>query len=401
MEEHAGLPSLKPWFDTVIVRFGGEIGIKAAWTRKLYERRLIANIKAALKRHSISYAQFVRKFGRLYIKTGQPEEVALELSRIFGIASTSPATETTSDLNNIVDISLKLAKSRLKKEQSLAVRCHRVGKHPYTSQEVCSQVGETLLTKLPSLKLSIDLTQPDLALNIEVREDKAYVFTDIIKAVGGLPVGTQPKLMCLLKGDMSSAVACWMTMKRGCPPILINFQEDADAERNLKRALEASQKLLEWAIGFPRRLYVVEPSREFVLAIEKHPSELRDLLSRRFMRHVAGHLAHRWGAEGIVTGDSLRNGAFQSLHVFRIENEATGDYPVYRPVLGLDSQEIAETASRIGFEAATSQKTNEKPATKMTEEDRIDLEDVKRIEEDVGIDTMVEASLKSMKTLKV
>jgi len=396
-----GLPSPKLWFDTVIVRFGGEIGIKAAWTRKLYERRLIANIKAALKHHSISYAQFVRKFGRLYIKTCQPEEAAVELSRVLGIASASQAAETTSDLNNIANVSLKLAESRLDKEQSLAVRCHRVGEHPYTSQKVCSQVGETLLAKLSNLKVFIDLNHPDLKLNIEVREDKAYVFTDIIKAVGGLPVGTQPKLVCLLKGDTSSAVACWMTMKRGCPPILVNFREDADAETNLKRALGASQKLLEWAIGFPRRLYVVELKRESRLAMERHPSELRSLLRRRFMLRAARHLAQRWGAEGIVTGDSIRKGAFQSLHAFRIEDEAAGDYPVYRPVLGLDSQEIAETASRIGFEVTTSQKISEKPVAEMAGEGGIDLDDVKRIEEEVGIETMVEASLKSMKALKV
>jgi len=395
------LPSPKLWFDTVIVRFGGEIGIKAAWTRKLYERRLIANIKATLKHHSISYAQFVRKFGRLYIKTCQPEEVAVELGRVLGIASTSPAAETTSDLNNIANVSLKLAESRLEKEQSLAVRCHRVGEHPYTSQEVCSQVGETLSTKLSNLKVSIDLTHPDLTLNIEVREDKAYVFTDIIKAIGGLPLGTQPKLVCLLNGDISSAVACWMAMKRGCPAILVNFREDADAERNFKRALGASRKLLEWAIGFPRRLYVMEPRRESLLALERHPSQLRNLLCQRFMLHVARHLAQRWGAEGIVTGDTIRKGASQSLHAFRIEDEAAGGYPVYRPVLGLDSQEIAETASRIGFKVAMPQKTNEKPAARIIVEGRIDLEDVKRIEEDVDVETMVEASLKSMKALKV
>ncbi len=343
----------------------------------------------------------MRKFGRVYIKTNQPEEAARKLSRVFGIASTSPATETTSSLSNIAKLSVKLAKTRLKREQSFAIRCHRVGKHTYTSQEVCSRVGRTLLTKLPDFKLRVDLTRPNLVLNIEVREDKAYLFTDTIKAAGGLPLGTQPKLVCLLNGDISSTVSCWMTMKRGCPPVLINLQKTAEEATSLRRVLEASQKLLDWAIGFPRTLYVVELRREFLLTIRKHPSEIRNLLCQRFMLNVARRLAQRWKAEGIVTGDSLRKGVFPSLHAFRISDEAAGDYPVHRPVVALGSQEIAEIARLISLTTATIQETNKEPESKTTGKRRTDLEDIKRIEEEIDIEKMVEESLKTLKALKV
>src|SRR3989304_6825026 len=117
-EELANLSELR--YDTVVVRFGGEIGIKADWTRRLYERRLITNIKAVLREHVISYSAFVRKFGRLYIKTKQAEETAEKLTRDFGISSLSPALETTSDLNDILNVSTRLAASGFKKAKSFA-----------------------------------------------------------------------------------------------------------------------------------------------------------------------------------------------------------------------------------------------------------------------------------------
>jgi len=396
------LPLSEPRFDTVIVRFGGEIGIKADWTRKLYERRLITNIKAVLKKHTISYAEFVRKFGRLYIKTAQAEETAEKLGRVFGVSSLSPALETTSNLNDILNLSIRLAGSRFKKGKSFAVRCHRVGKHPYTSQDVCRQVGHNILTQLPQLNLRVDLTHPEQTLHVEVREDRAYVFTDTIKGAGGLPLGTQPKIVCLLRDDTSSAVACWMTMKRGCPAILVHFENGMLTNRlGVERIKDTAQRLMEWSTGFPRTLYVMQLGRNFQRLSQKHSPELSSLLCKRSMLYVAQGIAKMKNAEGIVTGDSLGKQASQTLHAFRIQDEAAKDYPIYRPLLGLDAPDIEEIAQKIGFEEATFHGVKSKVDVKEAQIPTIKLEIIKQVEKEMNIERIVEDALKSLKILKV
>jgi len=395
------LPQLK--FDTVIVRFGGEIGIKADWTRKLYERRLITNIKAVLKKHAISHTAFVRKFGRLYIKTMQAEEAAEKLTRVFGISSLSPALETISDLNNILNTSTRLASLRFKKGKSFAVRCHRIGTHAYTSQEVSRQLGSSILTQLPQLKLKVDLTHPDQVLHIEVREDKAYVFTDVFKGVGGLPLGTQPKLICLMKGDQSSAAACWMTMKRGCPSILVYFQEaERTSKSSLKKATSTAKRLMEWSTGFPRKLYVVRTKANFLKPAQDYPATLKSLLRKRLMLKIAQGLAKMKNAEGIVTGDTIqKKEAAQTLHAFRIQDEAAKDYPVYRPLLGLDPHEIEELAQKIGLEKTTPQKVRHRARTKKTQAAPIRLDDIKQIEKELNTQKTVDQAIKSSRVLEV
>lgn len=389
-------------FDTVVVRFAGEIGIKAAWTRKLYERRLIANIKAVLKHHNLSYTRIVRKFGRLYIKTSQAEETAEKLGRVFGVSSLSPALETTSNLNSIIDVSISTTRGKFKKGKSFAVRCHRVGKHSYTSQEVCRQVGHKILDSFPELDLQVDLTRPEQTLQIEVREDKAYVFTDTVKGVGGLPLGTQPKTLCLLKGDVFSMVACWMTMKRGSPPLLVHFENDTSPTKvNSERVLNTAQKLMEWSTGFPKNRYIIEYKKGFQKISQIQPPILNNLLFKRLMFRVAQSIARMKNAEGIVTGEMLGIKASQKLHIFKIEDEVAREYPIYRPLLGLDTSHIEEIARRIGLEETALYELESEEEISKARMPVLKLEDIKRTEKKLNIEKMVEEALKSLRVEKI
>jgi len=383
-------------FDTVIVRFGGEIGIKAAWTRKWYERRLIINFKAALKHHAIPYTEFVRKFGRLFVKTLQAQEAAEKLAKVFGVSSLSPASEISSDLNDILNASVSLASSRFRKEKTFAVRCRRVGKHPYTSQDVCRLIGQSILSGFPERHLQVDLTNPDQIVHIEIREHKAYVFTDIIKGVGGLPLGTQPKLICLLNADELSAAACWMTMKRGSPALFVYFENGASIDKfNLERTIRSAQKLMDWAIGYPRRLHVIECGQIFQRLAQEHSSELSNVLCKRLMLRIAQRIAENEAAEGILAGGMLGKKGSQTLHALRIQEEAVQGYPIYRPLIGLDINEIEEIAQRIGLEKSMLPELEEAPKT------TLGLEEIREIEKELNINKMVEDALKSLKTLQV
>lgn len=378
------------------MRFGGEIGIKAAWTRKLYERRLITNIKAALKHHGIPYTEFVRKFGRLFVKTVQAEEAAEKLGEVFGVSSLSPASETTSDLNDVLNASVSLASSRFKKEKTFAVRCRRVGKHPYTSQDVCRLVGQRILTHLAYLRLQVDLANPDQTVQIEIREDKAYVFVDTIKGVGGLPLGTQPKLICLLNSDELSAAACWMTMKRGSPALFVYFENGTSTDNSdLQKATKSAQRLMNWAINYPRKLHIIEYGQGFQRFARRSSSKLSNILWKRLMLRIAQRIAEKETGEGIVTGDTLGKKRSQALHMLRIQDDAVQGYPVYRPLIGLDIHEIEEITQKIGLEKAMLSELEEVQKT------TIELEEVRQTEQELNIIKMVEDALKSLKTLQV
>jgi len=388
-----GLKQPPNHFDTVIIRLGGEIGIKAAWTRKLYERRLISNIKAVLKHHAIPYEALNRRFGRIYLKTSQAQSASKKLAKVFGISSVSPALETTSKLSDIIDKSVQIVGSTFRKRSSFAVRCRRVGKHNYTSQDVCREVGRRVLDAYSERGLRVDLKRPDVTLSVEVREDKAYISTEVMRGVGGLPLGAQPKVVCLLNGDINSPVACWMVMKRGCPILLLHFDETPFNKESINRALKAAKTLFEWAIGFPRRVYIVPYGPNLAQIEQNCPKKLKRVLSKRIMYRVAERVAEMEHAEGIVTGESFNEPAGEALHVLSLQDEAAKQFPVYRPLIGLYTTEIDELARKIGtFENSSGRRIKKR-------EKIIKLKEVKEAEARLNMDEMVEASLKSLRII--
>jgi len=386
----------EPRFDTVIVRLGGEIGIKAAWTRKLYERRLIGNIKAVLKHYAIQCEALNRKFGRLYLKTSQAQNASQKLARVFGISSVSPALETTSKLGDIIEKSVQIAGSTFRKGSSFAVRCRRVGRHTYTSQDVCREVGRQVLDTYSEHGLRVDLKSPDSALNVEVREDKAYISTEVMRGVGGLPLGAQPRVVCLLKGDVSSPVACWMVMKRGCPILALHFDETPFNDKSTKQALEAAKTLFEWAIGFPRRVYFVSHGPNLAEIEQNSPKKLRRVLSKRLMYRIAERVAEMQHAEGIVTGESFNEPAGEALHLLTLQDKAAKNFPIHRPLIGLDKPEIKDLARKIGMPDVVAPKLKPSEAA-LKIQVAISSEEVSWAEEKLNIDELVKRSLETIK----
>jgi thiamine biosynthesis protein ThiI len=393
----------EPEFDTVVIRFAGEIGIKALWTRKLYERRLVNNIIAVLKHCEIPYEALNRIFGRLYLKTPESQCASQKLAKVFGISSISSALETSSKLDDVIDTSVRIAGSRLKKGRSFAVRCRRIGKHPYSSQEVCRQVGRQILDVHSRLGLRVDLKHPDVTLGIEVRDNRAFIFADVVKGAGGLPLGTQPRLVCLLTDDVNSAVACWLTMKRGCPPVLVHFDNSPFIKRShLDSVSSQAQVSSEWAIGFPVKLRVVSNGQNLAEIVEKCPKELTNLLCKRLIFRIAERIAELEKAEGIVTGETFGDKSGLTPHEFRIADEAVKNYPIYRPLQGLGNSEIAQLARKLGIQELSIPKISEQRVVsrRRSRVAPAKLEDVKNLEEKLlKVNEMVEASLKSLKTL--
>jgi len=398
----SSLSSPEPQFDSVIIRFGGEIGIKGTWTRRRYERRLLDNIKKMLKHHGIPYDEVVRKQGRLYLRTPSAMEASTKLSRVFGVSSLSPALETTSRLNDIVAKSVLLASLALSEGNSFAVKCRRVGDHPYTSADVCREAGHQILTELSDLGLRVDLENPDMKLGIEVRDDRAFVYSAVMEGAGGLPLGTQPRVVCLLSGGIDSPVACWLAMKRGCPIVPVYFDNAPFTdESTTERALSVARVLFEWAAEFPRRVYVVPHGQNLAEFRERCSERLTCILCKRRMYRVAERIAEMEHAEGIVTGEAIGEQASQTLHNLRVLSSAATKYPIHRPLLGFDKNETERIARKIGTYEASTRRARGCAAVPRKPVTMAKMQEVTEAEGNLNIEEMVEKSVKSLRVVNL
>ena len=214
-------------YDIILVRYG-EISLKSTYVRKYFESTLIRNIKKALEQENIPH-RITKERGRIYLSTTEIPKSGLILSRIFGIVSFSPAVQTTSDIGDMSIVALQLIKNILTKEKSFAIRSTRVGTHTFSSQQVAIQIGNDIVK---TTHAKVDLTHPDVELFIEIRDKKSFLFTEKIKGVGGLPLGTQGKILVLAENSFS-LLAAWYLMHRGCNVIIANTMKTYDESLHL------------------------------------------------------------------------------------------------------------------------------------------------------------------------
>jgi adenylyl- and sulfurtransferase ThiI len=183
----------------------------------------VRNIKKALTQENIPHS-ITKERGRIYLSTTEISKSCSVLLRIFGIVSFSPAVQTTSDIENISIVSLQLIKNMLTKEKSFAIRSTRVGTHTFSSQQVAIQIGNDIVK---ATHAQVNLTHPDIALFIEIRDKKAFLFLEKIKGVGGLPLGTQGKILALAENPFS-LLAAWYLMRRGCNVLIVKTKKIND-----------------------------------------------------------------------------------------------------------------------------------------------------------------------------
>jgi thiamine biosynthesis protein ThiI len=236
----------------------------------------------------------------------------------------------------------------------------------------------------------VDLDRPDLELHVEIREGDCYLFTEVIQGTGGLPLGVEGSLVALVSGGIDSPVAAWMMMKRGCRiiPIYVALESflDDDARARAEKVVEVL-RVYQPDI----RLQVIPDS--FLACAKKELArwdleKYTCLICKRRMYRIAGAVAREKGAKGIVTGESLGQVASQTLDNLFVLNDAV-DLPVYRPLIGLDKEEIIRIAREIGtFGSSTvqvkgCQAVPKKPSTSAV------LEKIREIEVSLDCDTEI------------
>jgi len=394
--------SLNNVYDSVIIRFSGELWLKKFWTRKYYEKRLARNLKQTLKHYNVPYSELVRRHSRFYLKTNSAVEASDKLACVFGISSVSPAIETSSNLDEVIEKSLFLADSVLKTGNTFAVKCKRVGKQGYSSSDVRNLLGQKILDEFgEKLSLRVDLGNPDVVLGVEIRDDQAFVYSQVIEAVGGMPLGVQAKLVGLFSGGIDSAVGCWLVMKRGSPVVLVYFDNSPFTdETTTQRALNVAEVLFCWTIGFPRKVYVVQHG-ENLKQIMQTNRKYSCLICKRLMYLVAERLAEQLRAEGIVTGEAIGEQASQTVTNLRVLNAAVKEYPVHRPLLGFDKPETEAIARKIGTYKVSSKKAGACTAVPYQPSTKAKMEDILKAEKKLDIEAMIEKSLESIKIVEL
>ncbi len=330
----------------VIVRYS-ELGLKSEQVRRRMERALIEHLRRAVPGVRVS-----RERGRVYLHTSS-EEAAERASRVFGVASASPAEVVSSEFEELLRAGEEFAVPRVGR-RSFALRVRRVGTHGYRSTDVAKELGRRVVERTGA---RVELKNPEVEIFVEVRGEKAYLYDRVIRGVGGLPYGTQGRVLALVSGGIDSPVAAWLMMRRGAEVsvLFMNPQPLVD-ERTPRRAQQAVRVLASWAPE-PLRMYTAPYGEVLIRLLKAQDYRMGCVLCKRMMYRVAERIAEREGALAVVTGESLGQVASQTLHNLAAIS-ASVRIPVLRPLIAMDKEEIIALARRIGTYEVSVQPAN-------------------------------------------
>ena len=340
------VPSAPPVGDEIFLLKMGEMVLKGL-NRRTFEERLMGNARRRLQK----YGKF-RIYSRQSITYVEPKEAGCDmdgafatLSRLFGVVGLSRAKACEKTPEAILETAKTYLHDDLMAARTFKVESKRSDKtFPLTSIQLSQYVGGELHEAFPHLQA--DMPHPELTVNVEVRDFAAYVHGDPAPGAGGLPVGVGGKAVSLLSGGIDSPVASWMMAKRGVALEMVHFFSYPYTSPEAKdKVLTLAQLLTPWC----GRLTVhVVPFTKIQEQLRLHcPEALFTLLMRRFMMRISERVAQRVGAHGLITGESLGQVASQTMEAMAVTGQVC-TLPVFRPLVGMDKEEIVRTARKIG-----------------------------------------------------
>jgi thiamine biosynthesis protein ThiI len=271
------------------------------------------------------------------------DEIAAERAAlIFGLQNFSLSHATERDVAAMSrEAIMRATGSRAK---TFAVRTRREDKRfAMNSVEIDRAVGGEVQE---ALGFKVDLNNPELTISIEIMNDAAYVSAGKMPGAGGLPVGISGRGMALLSGGIDSPVAAFRMMKRGLALDFVHFHaHPIVSAASREKAAELAAHLTRWQVRSTLMLVPFGNLQREIVANTLRP--LRVVLYRRFMLRIASALAERSRATVLVTGESLGQVASQTLENMAVIEKAAG-FPILRPLVGMDKNEIVDQARRLG-----------------------------------------------------
>lgn len=332
-------------FTAFLIKYA-EIAIKGK-NRYLFEDALIHQMKIALKKCEGKFL-ITKTQGRIFVEAEGDfdyEETVDALQHVFGIVGICPMIYVEDEgferlcetVVNYVD------QVYPDKNKTFKVHCRRARKnYPKESMEINADLGEVLLNAYP--ELSVDVHEPEILLNVEIRE-KIYIYSEIIPGPGGMPVGTGGKAMLLLSGGIDSPVAGYMIAKRGVKIDAVYFHAPPYTSERAKQKVVDLARIVSKYTG-SIYLHVINFTDIQLYIYEKCPHEELTIIMRRYMMRIAEHIAKETGCLGLITGESLGQVASQTMGSLVATNEVC-ELPVYRPLIGFDKEEIVTVSKKI------------------------------------------------------
>lgn len=382
----------------------GEIALKKS-NRKYFEDKLIKHMNIAIK--DIGYDNIYKEQGKIYIEADSEkfENMAKRLKNVFGLVYISPCVridrrveDIDAEIEDIKKIALDMVGEQLKIRdiKTFKVETKRIDKRfQIKSPDFSSKIGGTILRKFENLQ--VDVHNPDLYLNIDIKQKSIYIYTEKIKAKGGLPIGSGGKALLLLSGGIDSPVAGFLMAKRGVELSAVHYHSYPFT------SIRAEEKVKDLALIMSRytgriKLYSVNLLEIQKEINEKCPAKEMTIISRRFMMKIAERIALENGLQALVTGESLGQVASQTIEGLNATNSSV-EIPIFRPLIGFDKNDIVEISREIEsyetsiqpFEDCCSVFLPKNPVIKPK------LKDIEKSESGLDMEALIENAIKGIK----
>ena len=317
-----------------------------------------------------------------------------KLLSVFGIDSISFALITKPNLSYIIDAAPGFVE-QLRRDRAIdtfKVEAKRSDKSfPAKSPEIASKVGAGILKAVKNI--GVDVHNPDLIVNVNVRNENAYIYEDRIRGHGGLPLGACGKGLLLLSGGIDSPVAGFLMARRGMSISAVHFNSyPYTSKRALDKVMRLKDQLEEYVGNFDVRTVNLLPAQMAIRS--KAPENEGTILTRRFMIRIANIIAEEVHANALITGESLGQVASQTAESLAV-TDAAANLPILRPLIAYDKRDIIGIAKDIGcydisiepFEDCCTVFLPKHPVTKPR------LENILRSEEKLDISGLVQEVL--------
>ena len=330
----------------IILIKNGELALKGL-NRGSFESALMRNLKRRLK--PLMKFEMTKSQSTIVIEPLEEDadldQAAEEVGKVFGIAAYSRAAVCEKEMQTILRTAEEYLGDELDMIRTFKVESRRADKSfPLKSPEISREMGGYLLKRHPNL--SVDVHNPDLVVNVEVRQKGAYIHGNQLKGAGGLPVGTSGKAAILISGGLDSPVAAYTMAKRGLVLTGIHFASPPyTSARAEEKVTDLMYEVAEYAGNMK---FFIVPFTEIQEHIKDDcPEEMFTVIMRRMMMRVASRIAAENDCGALITGESLGQVASQTLDAIRC-TDAAADLPVLRPLIGTDKIDIVDTSRKIG-----------------------------------------------------
>ena len=385
-----------------LIRYG-EIGLKGE-NRSIFEDKLMSNIRKVIKPEDKNL-KIYKTPGRIFLETvANPQIVKDRLLKTAGLVSFSPVKKLNLDYEEIKESVLESAKQFMEEKEKVTFRIsarRSNKKYKYDSMELQYNLGEYVLESIGEDKISVDLHEPDLDINVEIRKNHAYVYSESFEGMGGLPVGTTGNVGLMLSGGIDSPVAGYMGLKRGVKLTPIYFHSfPFTSDRAKEKVIELAEVLAEYQNEID--LHVVNFTEILKEINEKCPEKLITLIMRRLMIKVSEKIMEKQNGKAIITGESIGQVASQTLEALKVTNNVP-ELPILRPLLGLNKVQIVNLAKKIGtydisiqpYEDCCTVFVPDSPETRPT------IQQIKEGEEKLDVKNMIKKAVNEVEIINI